>query len=471
MKPQKLFVTSLSVFSFFIANQAWAAGTALDVQSGRGTGMASAMTAAVDDSASIYYNPAGIARGRVLDAQVGVSLLVPSFSYKDPSGNKTTMPFYVVPPPHAYVTAGITDNLSVGIGVFTPYGLVIKWPSGWEGSRLTEEAKLETYYINPTVAYRYGPVRMGAGFQLVRSTVELQRDVNYGDAQGSVDLGGGAWGVGANAGVQVDAIDKYLTVGVTYRSAVRVNYNNGSAHFSNVPPELGSAIHDQKATTGITNPDQLAIGVSSRPIKNLLLDADIVWFGWGKFHSIDISFPDDMSGQLATHEPKNWHNTVNYHVGAEGILDEHWRVRGGLLLDPTPSPSSTALPDVPDATRLNIAVGGSYVHTTGFRIDAGYQFLIAFNKTSTAPTFPGDYGGFISILGISVGYRAPLSKKATEDFAPPPPPAAPEPEPPSPPAEPTPEPEPPLPPVAPAPESEPSPPAAPAPSPTPAPNP
>jgi hypothetical protein len=132
-------------------------------------------------------------------------------------------------------------------------------------------------------------------------------------------------------------------------------------------------------------------------------------------------------------------------------------------LDPTPSPSSTALPDIPDATRLNIAVGGSYVHSTGFRIDAGYQFLIAFKNTSTVPTFPGDYSGFINILGISVGYRAPLSKKATEDFEPPPPPSAD--------VEPAPAPEPlPPTPAEPAPESEPSPPAPPA-EPAPAPEP
>ncbi|MCL2723980.1 MAG: outer membrane protein transport protein [Polyangiaceae bacterium] len=423
MNTQKLFVTSASVFSLLVSGRAWAAGTALDVQSGRGTGMAGAMTAAADDSSAIFYNPAGIARGRELDAQVGVSLIVPSFSFKDTSGNKTTMPFYVVPPPHAYVSAGITENLSVGIGVFTPYGNIIKWPSGWEGSRVIQKMNLTTYDINPTVAYRYGPVRVGVGLQIMRATVELQRDISYGEAQGSVDLGGGAWGVGANAGIQVDAIEKYLTIGATYRSAVRLNFNDGNAHFSNVPPELGTAIHDQKASTAITQPDQFAFGISGHPNKNLLVDAEVVWFGWSKFRTIDVNFPNDASGQLAMHEPKNWHNTVNYRVGAEGILDEHWRIRGGLLIDPTPSPTSTALPDVPDATRLNLAIGGSYVHDTGIRVDAGYQLLVIMNQKSTAPALPGTYGGFVNILGISVGFHAPLSKKRhTEDMAPPPPP-------------------------------------------------
>src|SRR5947209_5470276 len=95
----------------FASRDASAAGTALDVQSGRGTGMASANTAFIDDSSSVFYNPAGIAQGKVLDVQAGLNLIIPSFKFTSAkTGNDTTVPFSVVTPFQVYASGGITDN-------------------------------------------------------------------------------------------------------------------------------------------------------------------------------------------------------------------------------------------------------------------------------------------------------------------------------------------------------------------------
>jgi long-chain fatty acid transport protein len=399
-------------------HDARAAGTALDVQSGRGTGMASSVTAFIDDSSAIFYNPAGIAQGKGLDAQVGVSLIAPQFTYTNPAGRETSLPFSIVPPVQAYAAYGITENITAGIGVFTPYGLDLDWGSGWEGRRQITSASLRTYDINPTIAGKFGPVRIGVGFQLMRATVELHRNIAFGSQEGSTDLGGGGWGVGANGGIQVEAIKKYLLAGLTYRSAIRTDFDDGQAHFSNVPPTLAGTIHDQKVTTGLTHPDQLAIALATHPIDDLVIDAEIVWLGWGKFRSIDINFPDDRSGTLSSSEPKNWSSGINYHLGAEGKVHKNWFVRGGMLYDPSPAPSNTLTPDIPDADRLNLAVGGSYRHDCGFRVDLGYQFLVLFKKHSDSPVFPGDYGGNVNILGISLGYVQPRTPESTAAPAP-----------------------------------------------------
>jgi long-chain fatty acid transport protein len=394
-------------------SDARAAGTALDVQSARGTGIAGAMTAMVDDSSGIFYNPAGIARGKGFDAQAGVSLIAPSFSFKDTAGKETSMPFSIVPPFTAYVKGGITDNITVGVGVFTPYGLRIDWgDKNWEGRRFLTSAGLETYDFNPTVAANFGPFRIGAGLQIMRAVVHLQKQVAFGAQEGSADLGGSAWGFGGNVGVQVDAYKKYLTFGVHYRSAVKTDFDNGKVHFDNVPAGLQGTIHDQAVTTSLTNPDQIAFGVASQPIEALTIDADVIWLGWGKFHAIDINFPDDKSGTLAAanHEPKNWSSGVNFHLGAEGKLSDNFKIRGGFLYDPSPSPEETLAPDLPDADRLNIALGGSYYHQSGFHADLGYQYLILFSHKSTLPQLPGEYGGNVNILGISLGYATPVKK-------------------------------------------------------------
>lgn len=467
MKKRILFVTSAAALALLDGGRAFAAGTALDVQSARGTGMASTLTAATDGSDSIFYNPAGIARGRLLDVQIGDTLISPQFSYKSPAGNETKLPFYVVPPFHVYASAGLTDHLSIGVGVFTPFGLRVKWPDGWEGRRVSAESSLTTWYINPTVAYSFGPLRVGAGFQLVRGVVELKRNISFGQQEGSVDLGAGTWGVGANVGAQLDVIAQYLTVGVHYRSAVKLDFD-GDAHFSNVPPAFATTIRDQAVSTSLTQPDSLAIGAATHPIKPLLLEADVVWLGWSKLRSVDIRFPNDPSGSLGSTAAKNWENRVNFHVGGEGRVHEHWRVRGGLLYDPSPSPNDTLTPDVPDANRLNIAVGGSYVHSCGFHVDLGYQLLFLFSKTSTAAPLFGEYGGNVNILGLTVGWRTPSNESpaTTAPFASQPAPTPPPAEPPAETTEPM-QPTPPA-PVAVPPEPPPAPePAPPAPAPSP----
>jgi long-chain fatty acid transport protein len=426
-------VSTAAALATLFARDASAAGFALDVQSGRGTGMASATTAMIDDSSAIFYNPAGIAQGKVLDAQAGITLIAPGFTYTSPGGEKTSVPFSVVPPVNAYVSGGITDDLSIGIGLFTPYGLTLKWPDGWAGRGLITEATLQTFYVNPTVAYKIGPVRIGAGFQLVRANVELKRDIRFGDRDGGVEVGGSAWGVGANVGVQVEAVKQYLSFGATYRSAVGLDFDNGKAHFNNVPQGLAGTIHDQAVTTSFTMPDQLAVGIASHPIKKLVIDFDAVWLGWSKVREINIQFQDAASASLNSPEKKDWSNTVNFHIGAEGELSDNWLLRGGVLIDPTPSPTNTLGPDIPDSTRVNLAIGGTYRHESGIHVDAGYQFIVLTGQTSTLPQFQGDYGGFVNLLGLSVGYTTPKAKEAMNlppaDLTPPPPDAAPAPAP------------------------------------------
>ena len=385
------------------AADASAAGFALDVHSARATSMATAMTGHVRDPSAIFYNPAGIVQGQGLDTQLGVTLIAPSFSYTSRSGEKTSSNFRVLPPVHAYVTYGITEKLSVGVGVYTPFGVTLGWPDGWVGRRQISSIALQTFDINPTAAYRIGPVSIGAGLQVVRGTVRLKRQLAFGENEGSTDLGGGTWGVGANVGVMVEPIADVLSLGIHYRSAVKLSFN-GLADFEGVPAPLQQQIYDQAVKTSILTPDTLAMGVAVRPVKTLLLAADVVWYGWSNFKSVDLVFPDDVGGSLDNSKPKAWKNVANYHLGAEGEIKE-WRVRGGLLYDPTPSPDNTVTPDSPDATRVNVAVGGGYVHRSGFTVDLAYRLVVLLSRESTVPELPGTYSGLANLFGVTLGYR------------------------------------------------------------------
>ena len=389
----------------FLASSALAAGFQVDVHGSRATGMATAVTASVDDASSVFFNPAGLAGKKGLDIYLGDTLIIPSFTYSGPDGTTKTTPG-VIPPPHLYVAYGITDSAAVGVGLFSLYGSAIHWPnnSTWPGRFQITDSTLSTYYINPEVAFKVGMLHVGVGVQVVRATVDLKRQTNFFDSEteATTELGGGSWGVGGNLGVQVDAIPKILQFGATYRSGVKLNFD-GNAHFSNVPSEFAGAVRDQALRTSVTLPDTLALGVAVHPIPTLLVGFDAVYTAWQKLHDLSFHFDDPSLDQV---EYKRWHSTVNFHLGSELNVSDNFDVRLGLLLDPTASPSSTLGPDLPDSTRLNIAAGVGF-HTGGFRADLGYQYVIIMKTTSTNPVFGNGatYNGNAQVLGLSIGYR------------------------------------------------------------------
>lgn len=398
---KKLISAAAVLVAFGLSGRAQAAGYQLDTQSGRSTGMVSALTAGVDDASAVLFNPAGMARGEHYDVEVGDTLIIPKFSYTPPGGAQADTKSEVVPPPHIYAAYGVTDQFTVGIGEFSYYGLGFEWPDDFVGGQIVKAIDLRTYNINPSLAVKFGDrVRVGMGVQIVRATVDLKQQLNFVDSQGSVELAADTWGAGGNAGVQVDVLPKMLTLGAAFRSGVDLAFDNGKAHFENVPVEFASTLRDQTGHTSLRLPESLGLGLSLRPMDNLMVDVDAVYTAWQRNDQLVISFEDP---QLTSVTPKNWHHAWNYKLGAEYAVSPAVTVRAGFMYDPTPTPAETVGPDLPDSTRINIALGGRYT-MDAFKFDLGYQLVMFQGITSTNPVLPGEYKGTAHVLSLTVSY-------------------------------------------------------------------
>src|SRR3954471_16762968 len=102
-----------------LSSVALAAGFQLDVHGARATGMGGAVTALIDDPSAIYYNPAGLAGRKGLDVSVGVSLIMPFLNFTHSDGDVTGSAFVLSPPPNVHLAYGVTEDLAIGIGLFT----------------------------------------------------------------------------------------------------------------------------------------------------------------------------------------------------------------------------------------------------------------------------------------------------------------------------------------------------------------
>ncbi len=381
----------------------FAAGYQIDVQSARGTAMAGAQAVFVDDASSAYYNPAGLTQGgQGFGVLIGDSLIMPQIQYAPLSGSSTSTQFSVSPPPHAYIRVGILDELAIGIGFFTPFGASVQWPDAWQGRYPSTQSSLQTFDIDFNVAYKPHPrLSIAAGIDVVRGTVYIARDLNFIDSQGSTQLGGGAWGVSYNAGVQFEAIEGILYAGAVLRGGVGLNFK-GNAHFDNVPPEFAEQLVDQPITSSVTLPLNATFGIGVKPMSSLRFEVDVGYVNWASFHDLTITFPNTPS--LTIPQVKSWYDTASVHIGGEYDVSQSFKVRLGVAYDPTPSPAATLTPDLPDATRIAIAAGVGWKHSSGFKVDFGFQFIVLLSQPSSAPGFAGNYGGTAEVVSLSLGW-------------------------------------------------------------------
>ena len=378
-----------------------AAGFALDEQSARTLGMGGVGAAAAEGAVTVYYSPGAMAFEDGIAAEISGVLIIPSTSYTAPGGG-TAMhaegsTFFL---PTLFATAHLLDNVTFGLGGFSNFGLGITWPNNFPGRFDTLSSSITTYTINPAISVAIGEhFGIGLGVDIVRATLQLQQDLNFGDAgPGSVLLGGGTWGVGFNAGLAARFLDDSLRLGLTWRSFVPLDIA-GLAHFA-VPVEFQSSSPDEGVHTSLTLPNLFALGGSYRVTQALKLALDLDYTTWSSLGSLDLDF-NTLTPQ---HLKKNWRNTLSVRVGAEYAIGRCWNVRLGVGYDPSPSPSYTLSSSLPDADRELIGAGLGF-HGGMFFADLGYQFVYSNTRTTTPPAFPATYHTIANLAALTLGFR------------------------------------------------------------------
>ncbi len=117
--------------------------------------MGLAVTSSLDNPSAIFYNPALLPDQPGFGITAGDAIFVAERSYKHAGTGTTTNAketTHHLPRLFANFTEG---RLSLGIGVYTPFGLSSEWPKNWIGRYSSTYAEIKTIYVNPTVAYKF----------------------------------------------------------------------------------------------------------------------------------------------------------------------------------------------------------------------------------------------------------------------------------------------------------------------------
>lgn len=348
-------------------------------QGAAASGQGTAFAAQADDPSAVHYNPAGMTQLSGMQFYAGTLLVGGHYDYTAPTGVRYRADLdgaSAFPPPiNFYLTANFSKlnvdflrNFSIGLGINSPYGLIINYPRDVPFSALDTRATLPLIDIKPTLAYRFNDyLSIGGGVDIYTFTsfagaggVQINAFV---PPSTNLELNAKDTAIGYNVGVLLTpwrSDEKpRLNLAFVYRSQTTLNFQGDFLVNGGL---LAGARVD------LTLPEIVTGAVAYWPIRNenreWKLEVDVDYANWHSFKQVDIR----LSNGAILPEPRNWKGVFIIHTGTEykwispPILPE-WDVsaRFGYIRSQTPVPENTFEPAVPDANYNSFSVGCGFL--------------------------------------------------------------------------------------------------------------
>ena len=396
-----------------------AGGFQINEQGSRAMAMGGAYTAIANDASAVYFNNAAITRLQGFQLLIGTTVIVPSVSFRGPSPSvtETKMEKQTFTPSYAYLTYGITPNLYAGLGFNTPFGLGTQWDNNWVGRYSSTKTDLKTFGFNPTIAYKFNDVSVGAGLQYNFGNVTIEKAIAVAPSASSPALANGTVSlegktnsaIGFTAGLTWD-VNNLLQLGLSYRSAVKYDFKGTST--PSLPSQYSSSAVVKSISAPLKTPQEVVVGAGYKVSPNILVSADFQYVGWSSYDNLTVNFDD---GSTPSSSVRDYQNTWIARVGAEYKYSSNLALRAGLVYDKNPIKDERVDPSLPDASRLGFSGGIGYAISQSMNFDVSYLYLrfaertITNSLTNYAPTgfapLNGTYNSDASLISISLSYK------------------------------------------------------------------
>lgn len=179
-------------FTFLFPAVSWSAGLDFPAQSTSGMGTAQANAAEADDATTVYYNPAGMARLKGVNVSQGGQLVSANGHFENngttradgqltSGGNGGNFLPNAIVAGELYATAVVNDTVSIGLGVFVPYGAKLNYGASSVERYFLNKADIETLNINPSMSIRFDnkhSIGFGISAEVIHAKLKSQADVS-----------------------------------------------------------------------------------------------------------------------------------------------------------------------------------------------------------------------------------------------------------------------------------------------------
>jgi long-subunit fatty acid transport protein len=368
---------------------------------------------------AILINPAGLAGQIGLDVSGSFEVLVNRTEWSDPTlGDAKLLSHFNSPVAGAVSFGDVLPNdmkWAAAIGFGVPYGGAIHWPNGWPGQQYIQTVDQKVYQL--VIGGAFQPIEyisLGAAYVRGQGTEELHQEVNYVDHFGDagLSLSGGGNTVLLSAQGQVPTIPLKLAISFRYKSEPTIS---GRVHFSDVPPQFTTLLHDQDVTSNIRLPSELHAGAAYEVYPNLNVMFTFTNEFWSIYHADTFVGSDGFSVSV----PRNYRDAQVYRLAGEWAhvpFLPGLTLRLGGLRSISPQQTETVSPSLTDGDSWAISAGAGYNFLPNLRVDLGYQHAFFDNVTATGiETLPGTYKTQVDLISIGINWRFDaLGREAAE---------------------------------------------------------
>lgn len=309
-----------------------AEGFALYEWGARGNALGGSMVGRADDPSAVAFNPAGITQLEGTHVMGGFSAIIPSSTVEINHGARSYEgegAFNIWVPPHGYMTTQLSDNMWLGMGIYTRFGLGSEYDdSSWGGRYNIYNVGIQTVSFNPNLAFKLtDDLSAAIGVEVMGLKLDMKKKINptgkANNAPGNnpagdidSDLEADSYGVGLTAGLHYRLNDQWAA-GVSYKSQVK-HKARGTNDFSNVPAGPLQGVYADCDVNGVVIlPDMISFGVVYYPTPEWSIEAGATLTRWSLYDNLPIyhSAPFYNGAGAMVNSEKEWNDAWRYNVG------------------------------------------------------------------------------------------------------------------------------------------------------------
>ena len=382
--------------------------------------LAMAHTSAHTEDASVaFFNPAGISFipnklsvavggfGAITEVEYQSLETLQSYKTDDPLGT----------PLYAAIAYKVSNTISVGVSVTTPFGSTVKWDDNWAGNEMVQKMELKSFYFQPMVSFKFNDwASIGVSYIYAKGMVDWDKAVT--NLGGTLNINDEkASGTGFGLGFYFRPSDK-LDVSIAYRSPVIMKADNGVATFTGVPeavltsPQLNVGADGQDAFTAeLPLVDEYTIGLTYKITPKWLVSAGFNYHGWERYSKLTLDFENAQVGNQADKtvlvSPKNFKNAKTFRIGTQYMLTDKLAGRLGYYFDESPYEDKYFIPEIPSFNASVFTTGLGYKFgKLGVDLAAALSFPEARKVNNDYLSFRGQAKAKAMYLGLGFTYNA-----------------------------------------------------------------
>ena len=348
----------LGLFLWLCSEFSHSTGFGLPNQNAFATARGNAFVATADNASAVYYNSAGMVQLSDPQLELGAYLIdfKVDFDSDNSGGKRVSSDQSPQGVPQLFGVLPLDNKFSLGLGLYSPFGLGNEWPDNSGFRTITRKARVVYTNLTPVLAYSVSDkLSIGAGLTANYIKIDLQQGLGL-QADDYLRYAGSDYAFGYSLSTLWKPTEKHA-FGLSYRSAVDHSLIGVSTvKTTDLPANLGR----RNSGLAIEIPQLISAGYSYRPSAKWNLEFNLEWGGWDSVDRLRVTNTvlSDTVGDIDSHF--DWHNGYIYQFGATRYLTNdrgNYALSIGYDYNQSVQPSRYYNPAVSDADRHWFNIG------------------------------------------------------------------------------------------------------------------